>query len=112
VGGLVVVKHGDYGGHRLKPFPHVVMLRRGGKWCNYYQGMGSSVECFNSLEDALNAVFAGMYDYAVLVIMDYDVLLCRCMNCNHEGARTCLWKCTSLKDYTAVPATCEWVIVS
>ncbi len=44
------------------------------------------------------------------IIDDYDVVACKCLNCNSETARKYKWNCKSLKDSRLIPTTTEVVI--
>jgi hypothetical protein len=45
----------------------------------------------------------------VAIIDDYDVVACRCLNCDSETARKYKWNCKSLKDGKLIPTTTEVV---
>ena len=105
---MEVVKYGDFGGSELIPAYHMRLVRRGGAWHYRYSGIDIDYACFENLEDALRATVGDLYDVAI--IDEYDVLGCKCLNCNSETARAYKWSCKSLKNGTLVPTTTEVVV--
>ena len=105
---MEVVKYGDYGGHELIPAYHMRLVRRGGAWHYRYSGTDIDYACFENLEDALLSTVGDLYDVAI--IDEYDVLGCKCLNCDSEATRRFKWNCKSLKNGTLVPITTEVVV--
>ena len=103
-----VVKYCDYEGRELFPAYHMRLVRRGGAWHYRYSGVDIDYACFENLEDALRVTVSDLYD--VVIIYEYDVLGCKCLNCDNETARAYKWSCKSLKNGTMVPTTTQVVI--
>ena len=103
-----VVKYCDYGGRELIPAYHMRLVRRDGAWHYRYSGTDIDYACFENLEDALRATVSDLYDVAI--IDDYDVVACKCLNCDSETARKFKWNCKSLKDGRSISTTTEVVV--
>ena len=105
---MEVVKYGDFGGRELIPAYHMRLVRKPLQWCYSYSGVDTDYRCFNSLEEALLSAVGDLYDVAI--IDEYDVVACRCLNCDSETARKYKSSCKSLKNGTLVPTTTEVVV--
>jgi len=105
---MEVVKYGDFGGRELIPAYHVRLVRKPLQWCYSYSGIDVDYRCFGNLEEALLSAVGDLYDVAI--IDEYDVVACKCLNCESETARKYKWNCKSLKDNRSIPTTTEVVV--
>jgi hypothetical protein len=105
---MEVIEYAPFEGRELIPAYHVRLVRKPLQWCYSYSGVDVDYRCFNSLEDALLSAVGDMYD--VVIIDDYDVVACRCLNCDSETVRRFKWNCKSLKDNRSIPTTTEVVV--
>jgi len=105
---MEVIEYAPFGGRELIPAYHMRLVRKSLQWCYTYSGVDTDYKCFNNLEDALLSTVGDLYDVAI--IDEYDVVACKCLNCNSETARRFKWNCKSLKNGTLVPTTTEVVV--
>ena len=105
---MEVIEYAPYGGRELFPAYHMRLVRKSLQWCYRYSGVDVDYRCFGDLAEALSSAVGDLYDVAI--IDDYDVIACKCLNCNSELARRFKWNCKSLKDGRLIPTTTEVVV--
>jgi hypothetical protein len=104
---MEVIEYAPFGGRGLVPTYHMRLVRKPLQWCYTYSGVDVDYQCFNSLGEALLSTVGDLYD--VVIIDDYDVIACKCLNCESETARKYRWNCKSLKNNKSIPTTTEVV---
>jgi len=105
---MEVIEYAPFGGRELFPAYHMRLVRKPLQWCYTYSGVDTDHRCFNSLGEALLSAVGDLYDVAI--IDEYDVIGCKCLNCDSETARKYKWNCKSLKDGRSIPTTTEVVV--
>ena len=104
---MEVIEYAPFGGRELIPAYHMRLVRRSLQWCYTYSGVDVDYRCFDSLGEALLSTVGDLYD--AVIIDEYDVVACKCLNCDSETARKYKWNCKSLKDNRSIPTTTEVV---
>jgi len=105
---MEVIEFSPYGGRELVPTYHMRLVRKSLQWCYSYSGIDVDYRCFGDLAEALLGTVGDLFDVAL--IDDYDVVACKCLNCDSEMARKYRWNCKSLKDGRLIPTTTEVVV--
>jgi hypothetical protein len=105
---MEIIEFAPFGGGELFPAYHMRLVRKPLQWCYRYSGVDVDYRCFGDLADALLDAVGDLFD--VVIIDDYDVVACKCLNCNSETARKYRWICKSLKNNRSIPTTTEVVV--